>query len=233
MTSMVTGRCLKWLACLLTAAPVAAAAAVVTLTFESLPTGSHHQNLVESGFRISPSCHVDIAPGELLTRIDPYSSGNVLGFDRSGCLLDGSGNADYLGGTPPLPASDNSFVYIDNFDRPFSFLSFEHIGRQTTLWSSSGGVHSTSPCIPSTCGQMVLSELGGPEWTDISWILLGYRDPGAPASLFDNLRFEIPEPGTIELLGIALAGLGFSRRKRPRFMRSSRPPSWPRHGSPR
>jgi hypothetical protein len=213
-----------WLAAILIAATpmVAPAANVVTLTFDSLDAGAHFQNLVESGFRISPSCHVDIFdPGQTGATdeiFNPYANGNVLGFDRSGCVGGLPGNPDYLG---PAAHPDYSYVHIDYFGHPFSFLSFEYFGfsafLEVTISSSKGGMFSIpSPfCTPGiTCGQMALFEPEGGDWNGVKWILFQYVDPGAPVALFDNLRFHAASaPGTLALFAIGLAGLLLRRRQ--------------------
>jgi hypothetical protein len=208
---MLTRYCICLAAMLVAVTPTAAPAAnIVTLTFESVFGFLQTQNLVESGFRISPNCHVDIFPGDFLNPALP--SHNVLGFDSTSCSPDGGlFNPNYLGGTPNFT---NSFVYIDNFDHPFKFLSFEHFGQPATVTSSKGGVYTIPLCIPDiSCGQMSLHHLAGPDWNGVKWILLFYDSPGAPASLFDNLRFHAAAsaPGTLALFATALLALGFRR----------------------
>ena len=60
----------------------------------------------------------------------------------------------------------------------------------------------------------------GPGWTDlISVEFVGTGVPPSPDEqnnnfVLDNLAVATPEPGTLALLGLGLAGLGFTRRRR-------------------
>jgi hypothetical protein len=186
---------------------MAAAANIVTLTFESIAPGIYSENLVENGFRISPCGHVDIFPTGPGNDLVPFpSDGNTLGWD-SACI----GNPDYLG--PPV---FRGFVYLDFFEHPFSFLSFDSAGfPEIEVSSSKGGLFTTPDCRPFPC-DWTHHDLSGPEWEGAKWILFHYlNDPGVPGHVIDNLVFRIASPGTLALLVIGLAGLGFSRRKRP------------------
>jgi hypothetical protein len=69
----------------------AAAANIVTLTFESITPGSYNENLVENGFRISPNCFVSIFPDLAGFATD----GNALGWLCS--VFPEFSNPDYLG----------------------------------------------------------------------------------------------------------------------------------------
>lgn len=197
----------KWLAgFLLGVTPmVAAAEHIATLTFESLGGIVQFENLVESGFRISPNCHTDITP---FSDASTPSDGNTLGWDCGG----GIHNPDYLG--PPLgdlpDGIGGSLVFIDNFEHPFSFLSFDGAGFTATVVSSKGGVFDFCPF--PYCGDWTHFELSGSEWEGVKWIVFAGDMPGAPITRVDNLAFRVPSPGTLALLVIGLAGLAFSRR---------------------
>jgi len=57
----------------------------------------------------------------------------------------------------------------------------------------------------------------GPEWTDVLWIMFIDRNGTHAMGGWDNMQFDvraIPEPGTVLLIGLALASLAITRRKR-------------------
>jgi hypothetical protein len=62
---------------------------------------------------------------------------------------------------------------------------------------------------------MLLHELTGPDWTAVNWILLSAFTPGFPTSIFDNLVFQVPLPGTLLLVLLALGILGWRSSVKP------------------
>ena len=50
--------------------------------------------------------------------------------------------------------------------------------------------------------------------SDIRYVLAGGWSNG---SSLDNLRFNVPEPGTLALFALGLASMGFARRRRERI----------------
>jgi hypothetical protein len=167
-----------------------ASAAVVKLDFQDLAGGIYRENLVSSGFTISPSCHTDVFDEAYV----PDSS-RVVGWDSSGCHSQDKLNAEYLGS---YPVSYFSYLYFDYGGRPFSFLSFDYIGRDFSVFSSKGGVYNQDICLPweRDCFVFHTITMDGPDWTGVKWIMFGYMDPGAPALRLDNLVFRVPAPGT-------------------------------------
>jgi hypothetical protein len=182
------------------AATSPALAAPVVLDFDDIASGEYFANLTSNGFRLSPSCHIDVFP---------VSSGsNAIGWDRSGCLI-GGGNPDYLGSTP---APGFSTIYIDRFDEPFAFTSMNLAPSSGfSLTSSNGG----SLPLPPTAGAISVS---GPDWTNIQWLEFTYSDIGIPSVRLDSLAFDVhsvPEPSTFWLLSICGIGLAVASRRRP------------------
>jgi hypothetical protein len=201
-------RLLRYLAILsvLGAASSPAMATLITVDFEEVAPRSYFENLTSNGFRISPSCHVDIAQFSQTTSI-------AMGWDRSGCLS-GGGNPDYLGQTPQ---SGFSSVFIDYFDNPFTFESFFNpFGTMASVISSKGGVLDFGGAI---LGANQVHPLDGSQWIGIKWIEFTYNDPGAPNALIDDLIFRVPgrplpEPGTLPLVAVGAIALVAAFRRR-------------------
>jgi hypothetical protein len=190
--------------------PTAAAASIVVLDFESLTASLEPSNYFEDGFRVSPNCHYDTRPAG---SGEGYNDSQAIGWDAGGSCFDPDGglaNDNFLG---PDDLGQDAVLYIDHDGKPFSLLSmyFGHI-VEANVESSKGGVfHGFFPEDEEVPGALV--SFSGPEWTGIKWLLFHVGDIGAPISPIDQLTLKVFEPGTLALLSIGLAGVGFARRR--------------------
>ncbi len=156
-------------------------------------------NTTTQGVTFSPNCHIDW--GNPLPAL--YDS-TWIGFDTFGCGNPLTTNPNYLG--PNLyPAS--IFVFFES--GPFSLRELTVALPTWKLTSSNGGFFDSL-----SVGIAAEASFVGPAWTDVAWLLF-YQDfeSGSPSG-FDNLIIQVPEPATLALLGLVLAGLALNRRRR-------------------
>jgi hypothetical protein len=180
-----------------------ARANVITIDFNEIAEGTYFENVSTNGFRVSPSCHIDVYPYE--------TPSNVMGFDTSGCLAAPNfvGNPDYIGQVP-LGAGAN--VRIDMLHQPFSLLSFDYYGARTgtIIRSSKGGYFEA---VSPTFGDWFTFSLNGSDWLDIEWIEISGECAGSPCRRLDNIAMSVPEPGTLSLLALTAIALVVQRRR--------------------
>lgn len=190
-------------------ASTAAPAALTTLDFEGVPSGSYFSNLTVSGLRFSPTCHVDVVPsGGFLSG---YQGSQWLGFDSSGC---GPGNPDFLGAA--VYAEHAPAVFVDLGGLPFSFESVFINRREIEVQSSKGGLFTQS-CCGAGSG---LFDFSGGRWHGIDWLLFVNRgDVGVPFGI-DQLTVRAPahavaEPPALLALALAMLALLGATARRP------------------
>ena len=178
-----------------------AQAAPLLIDFEGDPPGAP-QNFTLHGMRFSPLCgvHLDNFPVGRYASVDPVND------------CDSATNPDFFG------KHAGGLLYIDRAGESFSLLSLEAKNDELPfLWSvasSKGGVFESSLIFATI-------PFVGDLWTDVQWITFSlgnidecfHHDCG-----WDNLRFDVQavdEPAPLTLIGLALAGLDFIRRRAP------------------
>jgi PEP-CTERM motif len=182
-----------------------ALASVITIDFENqTPAFVVTENLTISGFRFSPNFHYDLVDAR------PLYQSQWIGFDGAGPRPN---NPNFLGPTGPPPS-----LWIDYSGGAFALSGLDAVSLGSSHWratSSNGGDFTYNS---GSFGHVGFS---GAEWRDVTWLLFTHlRDFGAPQG-FDNIALNIlehvkglPEPSTVVLIGLGLAFLAITRRKR-------------------
>jgi hypothetical protein len=135
-------------------------------------------------------------------------------YDGTPWLGSDPGTARYFDADGNFLTAANRFdvphIRIDRSGELFSLLDFVNVRGGYSLTSSAGGFVA----IGGGLGQSVV--LSGDLWSNISWLeLTPTINIGVPVG-FDNLNMNIPEPASLALFVLALAGLGAMRRRRVR-----------------
>jgi hypothetical protein len=174
-----------------------AGAEPVVITFGGIGD-LHTDNFVAQGFVFSPSCHYDFVH-------------QAMAFDRSGCSDPQYVNPAYLGGN----AHDNSraFLYVARVGGgTFSLKSLDLFipAAGFDVTSSKGGYElfiETSA---------VEQQFQGAAWTELDWVRMSTTSGLAVGFTEFVADAKLPEPATLALVALALAGLPAMRRAPPR-----------------
>ena len=180
------------------AATLSSAALSATISFPNNspppgPSGLWAENFVDTGFRFSPSCHLDF----------------LYVMDCRGEI----NNDSYLG--PSGPSGDFGSLYVDFFGNPFSLISL--LPAQGSPCEGCAG-HFHMDLYSSKGGFVSFSDetemfFTGDEWRNITWLVIANNFSDSPATGAASFVVSIPEPATLTLIGITLVGLAFVRRR--------------------
>lgn len=190
------------LALSLLAAPARASTFTLASSGGTFDTG----NLVINPFT------VDVGPGDLnIFTSGPAPFGGTLQYEDVGILSDSSGIPD--SGIVSFAGTANAFGFIDIDVTHNASGTTETVAAGVVSFAGSGMVaffNITFNSGPFAPVQGLFDVL------DLDIVLAGtapFSAPGDHGLELRNLTVHVPEPATIGLFGLALAGLGFARRR--------------------
>jgi hypothetical protein len=116
------------------------------------------------------------------------------------------------------------FVMRRAYGHPFTLLGLDLYAYQVVTTSSRGGnviLNFDSQCVPEdTCETQIYNftnDITDPLFTNVNWIDFCHEgcEHHHSTGIFDNfrVRYYVPEPAPLTLIGIALVGLAYIRRR--------------------
>ena len=156
----------------------------------------------------------DVGPGDIGFPTFTTPFGTLLEFNDVGIQSASGGIADNQViefHSASMTVSDTMNVTVTHNATGGS----ETVAATVVAFANSGSVFAVSIGFPAG----VLGPVQGLfDFIGLNIILAGggpFSAPGAHGLIAESLRIHVPEPATLGLFGLALAGLGFARRRRP------------------
>jgi hypothetical protein len=192
------------------AAPMAASSAVIVLTFEGIADGTPVGNFYAGqGVTFSPETLA-------LVDADAGGTGNFANEPTPNTIM------FFLNGNAAI------LNFAAGFDTGFSFFYTSATAASVTVWDDVDGGGNLLGTI-NLAAQHNRNCTGDPTGSFCNWTAIGVAFAGTARSInfggtadftgYDNITFgsdvpRIPEPASLALLGLGLAGLGLVRRRR-------------------
>jgi hypothetical protein len=170
--------------------------------------GAITDNVEAGGYRFSPECHMDLIVGGP-AGFPAFADGAGIGWDISGCGT--MYNEKYLG--VPSGLIGGGRLYIDRGGNAFDLVSFiaqstDAAGSETLFTSSKGG----SQRVNLSYDGFTDFSFSGDLWQGVTWVM-ATNGGGGPSWWMDSITFAtVPEPLTISLVLVAVAGATTARR---------------------
>ena len=124
-----------------------------------------------------------------------------------GAAYPGQSNPDFKGPGPGPRVA----LWVDFSEAPFSLLGLDQVGHSHWFLTSSNGGLFTG-CRLQEFRPMLTSV--APSGAMFPGFCLRIRQVAGAPTGFDNISFQVPEPGSVLLVGLGLASIVIVRRKR-------------------
>jgi hypothetical protein len=200
----------------LMAAPMVASAAVIVLDFEGIPSSTPVGNYYNGGG--GPNYGVQFSPATLaIVDADAGGGGNFANEPSPDTIM-------FF-----LDANNAILDFAAGFTTGFSFFYTSSTAASVNVYDGLGGTGNLLGTLNLTA-QFSDNCVGDPNGQFCNWTAVGVAFTGTARSInfggtanqtgFDDITFgsdrpgQTPIPGTIALLGLGLAGLGWSSRKK-------------------